>query len=53
MPRTSRTAPGGLVYHVLNRGVGRQRVFDKPAAYSAFEEILSETLDKVPMRVCS
>ena len=53
MPRTSRTAPGGMVYHVLNRGVGRQRLFDKPADYAAFEEIIAETLDKVSMRICS
>ena len=52
MPRTSRTAPGGMVYHVLNRGVGRQRLFDKPADYAAFEEIIAETLDKVSMRIC-
>jgi len=28
MPRTSRVAPGGMVFHVLNRGVGRMRLFD-------------------------
>ncbi len=42
MPRTSRAAPDGMVYHVLNRGVGRQRLFDKPADYAAFEGILAE-----------
>ncbi len=42
MPRTSRAAPDGMVYHVLNRGVGRQRLFDKPADYAAFEDILAE-----------
>lgn len=53
MPRTNRAAPGGMVFHVLNRGVGRQRLFDKPADYAAFEEVLEETLDKLPMRICS
>ena len=53
MPRTSRVAPGGMVFHVLNRGVGRQRLFDKPADYVAFEELLEETLAKQPMRICS
>jgi putative transposase len=42
-----------MVFHVLNRGVGRQRLFDKPADYAAFESILEETLEKSPMRICS
>ncbi len=53
MPRIARAAPGGYVYHVLNRGVGRMRLFDKPRDYEAFEEILAETLVKVPLRVCA
>jgi putative transposase len=52
MPRGKRAAPGGYVYHVLNRGVGRRRLFDKPADYEAFEELLEETLVSRPMRVC-
>ena len=42
-----------MVFHVLNRGVGRQRLFDKPADYVAFEELVEETLDKVAMRICA
>ncbi len=53
MPRISRVAPGGMVFHVLNRGVGRQALFRKPADYSVFEDCVEETLDKVPMRICS
>ena len=53
MPRTKRAAPGGYVYHVLNRGVGRMRLFEKPRDYEAFEEILSETLAKIPLRICA
>ncbi len=41
------------MFHVLNRGVGRQKLFDKPADYSAFEDVLAETLAKQPMRICS
>ena len=52
MPRGRRVALGGYVYHVLNRGVGRRRLFDKPADYAAFEELLEETLVSRPMRVC-
>ena len=52
MPRTVRAAPGGYVYHVLNRGVGGMRLFGKPRDYEAFEETLAATLDKVSLRVC-
>jgi putative transposase len=53
MPRTARLAPGGMVFHVLNRGVARMQLFEKPADYDAFEEVLGETLDESPMRVCA
>jgi len=42
-----------MVFHVLNRGVGRQRLFDKPADDVTFEELVAETLDKVAMRICA
>lgn len=38
MPRMARYAPGGLVYHVLNRGVGRQQLFFSDDDYLAFEQ---------------
>ena len=53
MPRAARVTPGGLVYHVLNRGVGRNRLFFKDADYAAFEEIMAETLAARPMRICA
>ena len=53
MPRISRVTPGGMVFHVLNRGAGRQALFRKPADYSAFEDCVHETLDKVSMRICA
>jgi hypothetical protein len=37
MPRTRRSAPGGMVYHVFNRGVGRQRRFRQSPDYAAFD----------------
>ncbi len=43
MPRRPRIATGGIVYHVLNRGVGRMNIFDKPGDYEAFEKVLVET----------
>jgi hypothetical protein len=53
MPRTARIAPGGTVFHVLNRGVARMQLFDKPADYHAFERVLQETRDETPMRICA
>ena len=46
MARTARVAPGGMVFHVLKRGVGRRRIFDRDADYAAFEAIVEETLAK-------
>jgi putative transposase len=40
MPRQARNAPGGLVYHVLNRANGRLRLFKKPDDFLAFERVL-------------
>ena len=42
-----------MVYHVLNRGVGRMRLFHKQRDFEAFEEILDETLAKMPLRICA
>lgn len=53
MPRANRMTPGGMVFHVLNRGVGRQRLFEKPADYAAFEAVVEETLEKNPIRICA
>ena len=52
MPRKARVTPGGMVFHVLNRGVGRRQLFETEADYDAFESIIAETLDKCPMRIC-
>jgi putative transposase len=48
MPRGPRYAPGGMIFHVLNRGVGRATLFHKPADFAAFERILAEALARVP-----
>ncbi len=53
MLRTARIAPGGMVFHVLNRGVGRMRLFGKDADYEAFERIIEKTLESRPMRICA
>ena len=53
MPRPSRNFPGGLVYHVLNRGVGRRMLFDKGGDFLAFEKVIEETLRTCRMRICA
>lgn len=42
-----------MVFHVLNRGVGRMRIFDDDGDYFAFERIMEETLQTRPMRICA
>ena len=42
-----------MVFHVLNRGVGRMRLFRKARDYEAFEEMVAKTLLSCPMRICS
>ena len=51
MPRTVRRAPGGMVFHVLNRGNARAQIFVEDADYSAFQRVLTHTLAHVPMRI--
>jgi len=51
MPRRKRAATGGLVFHVLNRAVARDKIFRKQADFQAFENILHEARDWVPMRL--
>ena len=51
MPRPLRTAPGGLVYHVLNRANGKRRIFEHDRDYLAFEGVLAEMQERVPMRI--
>jgi putative transposase len=51
MPRPRRSAPGGYVYHVLNRANARRRIFDTAGDYRAFEDILAEIQERIPMRI--
>ncbi len=51
MPRISRVAPGEMVFHVLNRGVGRQRLLSRPSDYEALEDVVQESLEQIPMRI--
>jgi putative transposase len=51
MPRQARQAPGGMVYHVLNRANGRLRLFKKDDDYRAFERVLLQAHQRFPMRI--
>ena len=51
IPRQARVAPGGLVYHVLNRAVARLPLLQKPEDYDAFERVLVEARLRHPMRI--
>ncbi len=44
MPRVARVAPGGLIYHVLNRGVGGKDLFKRPADFASFLQAIADTL---------
>jgi putative transposase len=51
MPRHARAAPGGFVYHALNRAVARLPLFQKDGDYEAFERVLAEALAEHPIRL--
>ena len=51
MPKTARSIVGGYAYHVLNRANGRLRLFKKAADFQAFEQVLFEVYDRVPLRI--
>jgi putative transposase len=51
MPRRARTIVGGYAYHVLNRANGRLRLFRKEADFAAFERVIEEAFERVPLRI--
>jgi REP-associated tyrosine transposase len=51
MPRSRRIAPGGYVYHALNRAVARLPLFKKDRDYEAFIGVLDEALARHPIRI--
>lgn len=53
MPRRRRVATGGYVFHVLNRATARERIFETDGDYVAFERVMVETLERVPVRLLS
>jgi putative transposase len=53
MARQARAAPGGLVYHVLNRSVGRITLFRTDRDFEAFERIILSAHERHPLRLLS
>jgi putative transposase len=51
MPRRARTLIGGYAYHVLNRANGGLRLFKKEADFAAFERIISQAHERIPLRI--
>ncbi len=51
MPRRARVAPGGIIYHALNRAVARLALFQKEGDYEAFEQVMAEAIERHPTRL--
>ncbi len=53
MPRRKRADAGGVIYHALNRGNARQKIFHKGEDYEAFIRVLGEGLLKHDVKLFS
>ena len=51
MPRQPRADEAGSIYHALNRGNARNRIFFKDGDFEAFERIIAEGLKKFPVNL--
>lgn len=51
MPRTARVAPGGEVYHILNRAAGRFKMMRSEKDFAAMRRIIAEAHERVPIRI--
>ena len=51
MPRSARALPGGLCYHVINRGNGRARVFYSDVDYQEFLKLMTAAGERLPLRL--
>jgi len=51
MPRLARVDVGGEIYHVINRAVGRLKIFTSKEDYQLFVRLLTETKKEVDMRI--
>lgn len=51
MPRIARGLVGGAIYHILNRGNGRQEVFHKEYDYKAFIDLMAKSKKLCPIKI--
>jgi putative transposase len=51
MPRLARGLVDGFVYHVINRGNGRQEVFHEDKEYEAFIDLMAEAKTMYEVKV--
>lgn len=51
MPRVPRGTVDGFVYHILNRGNGKQEIFHKEGDYKAFINLLKEAKERHPINI--
>jgi len=51
MPRRLTGSSAGELFHVMNRGVRRSRLFHRPADYEAFLLVLREAAERIEMRL--
>ena len=51
MGRPHRAAEAGYVYHVLNRSNARMTIFEDDGDYEAFEEVLSQAVERTQTRL--
>jgi REP-associated tyrosine transposase len=51
MARPKRSAYGGIVHHVFNRGSRKGLIFDSQLEYTAFLRLVAETRELRPMRI--
>jgi putative transposase len=42
-----------MLFHVLNRGVGRMQIFRTEKDYEAFHRVVEQTLRVAPIRICA
>ncbi|MEP3928637.1 transposase [Rhodopirellula bahusiensis] len=53
MPRQKRLDVAGGIYHALNRGNAKQKIFHKPEDYAAFERVLGQGLERYEVQIYS
>jgi len=51
VPYRPRTGTAGVVFHVLNRAVRRERLFDSISDYRAFLKVIAQAQTRIPLRI--